>query len=119
RDGDHASAAREADGRLDADDAVDRRRTDDRSVCLGAKGRGAEVRRDRGCRAGARSAWVSVQEVRVVGLPASAAPTTRRVEAAKVGPFAEIRLAENDGASVAEPLGNRGVLSRSATDQGQ
>ena len=46
RDGDDASAAHQAERRLDADNSVHRRRTDDRAVRLRAHGRGAKVRGD-------------------------------------------------------------------------
>ena len=59
-------AAHQADRRLDADQAVDRRRTDDRAVGLGADADRREVGRDGRAGAGARAARVAIERVRVL-----------------------------------------------------
>src|SRR5207302_1134915 len=107
-----AGAAGEAYGRLQADDAAGEVRTGDRAVRLGAEGGGAEVGGDGDRGAGAGAARVLVQDVRVAGLPAAGAPAATGVGGAKVGPLAQVCLAEQHGACLAELPRDRRVLRR-------
>ena len=72
-----------------------------------------------GGRARAGAAGVAVEHVGVAGLAAPAAPAAGRVEAAEVGPLAEVGLAEDDGAGGAQARGDGGVLVRRVADQRQ
>src|SRR5206468_198483 len=77
RDGDDAGTGDQADGWLDAHDAVVVRGAHDGAVGLGADGDGGEVRGRRRARSGARPARVAIERVRVVALTAAAAPAAR------------------------------------------
>ena len=105
-------AADEADRRLQADDAVDRGRTDDAAVGLGADTDGGEAGGDRAAGAGARAARIAVEQVRVSRLSAAAAPTRRRTRRAEIRPFTQVGLAENNGTRVAQPRDQERVLLR-------
>ena len=110
RDRDDAGAADEADRRLDADDAVGRPRADDRPVGLRADRRRNEAGSHRDRRPRARSAGVPVEGVGIAALAAARAPAARRAGRAEVGPFAQVRLADEPGARLAQAPGHEGVL---------
>ena len=108
---DDAGPADEPDGRLDAHEAVHGRRAHHRAVGLGAHAHGGEARGDGGAGAGRRAARRAVERVRVPRLPADAAPAGRRARGAEVGPLAEVRLAEDHGAGLAELRDQRRISS--------
>ncbi len=97
-------AADQADGGLDADDAVVGRRADDRAVGLGADGQGAEAGGDGHARARARAAGVAVQHVGVARLAADAAPAARGIAGAEVGPLAQVGLGQDNRARPSRSL---------------
>ena len=105
--------------RLDADDAVGRRRAHDGAVGLGADGRRREVGGHRRPRARARPARVPVEDIGVPALAAPAAPPARRPGRPEVGPFAEVGLAEQQRPRLAQPGRDGGVLGRNPAGQGQ
>ena len=117
RDGNDARAAREPDGRLDPDHAVDARRADDRSVRLGSDRHRHEVRGDRDRRAGAGAAGRPVQHVRIPGLAAPGAPPARGRRRFEVRPLAHRRFAEDHGTGLPEPLRDGGVDTRPGANQ--
>ena len=63
-------------------------------------------------RSGAGPARVAVEHVRIAREAAAAAPAARRSRRAEVGPFAEIRLAEDDRAGRAQPRHEERVARR-------
>src|SRR5690242_18359537 len=73
-----SGATHETDGWFDAHERVRRRRTNDRSVSLGADCSGAKICRDRCPRTRARAARISIQHVRVLSLTTTSAPAARR-----------------------------------------
>ena len=68
-------------------------------------------------RAGARAGGSAVERVRIAALPAAPAPAARRMRRAEVRPLAEIRLAEDHRAGLAQPLDEK--ASRGGTRAGQ
>src|SRR5215467_14661656 len=59
------------------------------------------------------------EDVRVDALPSTPAPAAAWARRAEIGPLAEIGLAQDDGARVAEPLRHGGVLVWPRTRQAQ
>ena len=118
-DGNDPCPADQPHRRLDADDAVGRRRADDGAVGLGADGHRREVGRHRRPRARARAARVPVEDVGVAALAAPPAPPARRPGRPEVGPFAEVGLAEQHRPRLPQPGRHRGVLGRDPAGQGQ
>ena len=113
RDRDDPLLRHEAHGRLQPDHQVVPGGRDDRPVGLGPDGDGAQVRRRTDRRSGARPGRVEAQQVRVTREAAASAPSLEVVrldgetlggEAAEVGPFGEVRLAEDHGTGSAQPL---------------
>ena len=98
RNGHHALAADDADRGFEADQAVDRGRREDGAVGLGTDRRGAETRRGRDARAGARPGRVSGGIVGIADLAAHAAPAAAGARRAKIRPLAQVGLAQDDGA---------------------
>ena len=90
-----AVTAHQADGRLDADDAVDPGRTDDRAVGLGTYREYRESGRYRDGRAARRAARTAIEHVWISHLAADTAPATARVGGAEVRPLAQVRFAQN------------------------
>ena len=82
--------------------AVAARRRDDRAVGFGADGRRGQVGGDRGAGAGARAGRVAIERVRILRLPAAPAPAARRMRRAEVRPLAQVGLAEDDRARLAQ-----------------
>ena len=60
--------------------------------------------------AGARSAGIAIEHVGVLRLPAARAPAGRRPRRAEVGPLAQVGLAEDDRAGLAQPRDDEGIL---------
>ena len=116
-DRDDPRAAHQPDGRLDADDAVGRRRTHDRPVGLRPHRDGAEVGGDGRTRARARATRIPVQDERIAALPAPGAPPAGRAGRADVGPLAHVGLGQQDRARGPEPLGDVRVPRRDRTLQ--
>ena len=108
-DGHDAAATDQAECRLDSDDPVHCRRTDDRAVRLRADGHRAEAGRNRYCRARARAARIAVEHVGVVGLSAAAAPAAAGMAGAVVCPFAEVGLAQDQRAGLAQARHHAGI----------
>ena len=106
-----------ADGRLDAHNGVGLRRRHDRAAGLGSDRCSREVRRDRDRRSGARAGRTAIERVRIPGLPAARAPAARGVRRAEVRPLAQVGLAEDDGAGVAQARHDERILWRSGADQ--
>src|SRR5207302_7791954 len=98
RNGNDAGARDETDGRLDAHQAVDARRAGDRAVGLGTDGHERQVGRNGRARAGARPTGVAVEVVGILRLPAAPAPPGRGAFGSVVGPLAQVRLPEYEGA---------------------
>ena len=71
RDGNDPRSAHEADGRLDADNPADGRRAQDRAIGFRADGGRAEIGRDRHAGAGTRARRITIEGVRISGLPAA------------------------------------------------
>ena len=128
RDRDDPVLGDEADRRLESDDRVAARRTDDRAIRLGADGERTQVggRRDR--RARARAARVPGEAVGVPRRPAASAPAVeveprildrRRDEAPEVGPLGQVGLAQDHGAGIAQPGDQARVAWDPAADQGE
>ena len=61
---------------------------------------------------GARTGRIAVERVRILRQPAAAAPAARRVRRSEIRPLAEVRLAEDDRARLAETPHDEGVLRR-------
>ena len=97
---------------FDADDAIDTCRTDNRSIRFRTDSDGRQVRGNRNCRAARGPAGVSQEIIRILRLPAQAAPATRGVLGPEIGPFAEVRFAENDSAGLAHCLDKKRVVRR-------
>ncbi len=91
-----------------------RRGADDRAVGLGADGHGAQARRGGRARAAARSAGVAIERIRVARQPATPAPAAGGVLGAEVRPLAQVRLAEQHGAGLAQARDDAGVAQRDA-----
>ena len=87
------------------------RRRDDRAVGFRADRGRRQVGRDGRAGAGARAGRVAIERVRVPRLSAAAAPAAGRMRRAEVGPFAQVRLAEDDRAGLAQPLDDERVAS--------
>ena len=128
RDRDHAVLRDEPDRRLEPDDRVARRRADDRAIGLRADRHGTQVggRRDRRARAGA--ARIRAEVVGIAGEPAARAPAVeieaglldrRRDDAAEVGPFGQVGLAQDDRTRRPQPGDDRRVAADPAAEQGQ
>ena len=107
-----ARAAEKADCRLDADERIGLCRRHDRPVRLRADGRGRQIRRYGDRRPRARAGGIAIQRVRVPRLTAAGAPAARRVRRSEIGPLAQIRLPEDDGASVSEPRDDERIRGR-------
>ena len=71
-----------------------------------------EVRGDRRAGARARAGRVAIERVRILRLPAAAAPAAGRVRRAEVRPLAQVRLAEDDRARLAQARDDERVLRR-------
>ena len=102
-DGDDAAPAPEAHGGLDAHHAAERGGSDDGAVGLGADGDGAEIGGHRSTRSRTGAAGVTVQHVGVLGLPAPAAPAAAGPCGPEIGPLAEVGLAQQHRACLAQP----------------
>ncbi len=119
RDRDDAAAAHHADRRLQAHQPAHRRRAQDAAVGFGADADGGQAGGDRRAGAGARAAGIAIEHIGVPGLPAARAPARRRTRRPEVGPLAEIRLAEDDRAGVAQPRHQEGVGRRLVIGEGE
>ena len=119
RDRHDAGATRQANRRLDAGDTALPRRAHDRAVGLRRERGGRERGRDGGSGTGARAARIAIEYVRIAALAADAAPAARALEAAEVRPLAQVRLADDHRACVAQPLRDRRILERRRADQRQ
>ena len=119
RDRNDAAAADESHRRLQSDQSIHRRGADDAAVGLGADADRGQARRDRRAGAGARAAGIAIEHVGVLRLPAARAPAGRRPRRAEVRPLAEVRLAEDDGAGLAQARDDEGVLPRLVRRQRQ
>src|SRR5215813_15138066 len=106
---DDARSADKSERRLDAYERVDVRRRHDRAIGLRAHGNGGKIRRHGDAGSGTRSGRVAIERVRVPGLTAASAPSTRRVCRSEVGPLTEIGLSQNDGAARPQSLDDEGV----------
>ena len=111
RDGNRndARAAHQPHRRFQADEPVHRRGTDDAAVGLGADADGGEAGGDCRAGAGARSARVAIEHVRILRLSTARAPAGGGSRGAEVRPFAQVRLAEDHGAGIAQALHEEGV----------
>jgi hypothetical protein len=118
-DRDDAALGDEADGGLEADEAVDGGGAEDAAVGLGADADEGEAGRDRGAGAGARAAGVVVEGVGVAGEAAAAAPAGGGAWGAEVGPLAEVGLAEDDDAGLAQVGDEGGVDERAVIGEGE
>ncbi len=99
------------------DESAHRRRRDDAAIGFGAHCRGAQAGGDRGSRSGTRSRRIAVQAIRIARLPSASAPSAGGMAGAIVGPFAQISLAQDDGARVAQAGDQRGVFGSWSTRQ--
>jgi len=102
RDRQDALPADQAHGGLQADHPIDRRRAQDAAVGLGAHADGRQVGgyRHRAARAGA--AGIAVQCIGVAGLSAASAPARGRMRRTEIGPLAQVGLAEDHRAGLAQ-----------------
>src|SRR6185437_11372446 len=82
-------------------------------------GDSAEIRRHCLARSRAGPAGVAVEQVRVPGLAAAAAPATGGSGGPEVGPFAEVGLAQQYGAGLPEPGDDEGIFCRFMTLESQ
>ena len=69
--------------------------------------------------AGARSAGVAIEHVRILRLSAARAPARRRSRRSEVGPLAQVGLAEDDGACRAHPRDGERIALRPVVCQRQ
>src|SRR4030095_8961706 len=60
----------------------------------------------------AGTAGIAVENVRIAALTTDAAKTARALIAPEVGPLAQVRLADDDRARIAQPLRDRRILAR-------
>ena len=81
--------------RLNAGKAVRGRRAHDGAVCFGANPDRSEICGDAGARTGAGSASIAVERIGIFREAATSTPAAGRMTGTDVGPFAEIRFAEN------------------------
>ena len=113
------AAADQSQRGLDADDAVHGGGADDRAVGLAADRHRDQSGRHRGRGAGAGAAGIAIEHIRIAGLPAAPAPAAAGVVRAEVGPFAEVGLAQDQRASLAQPLDQAGIARRRRIGQRQ
>ncbi len=109
RDRDDAVAADQADRRLQPDHAADRGRADDAAVGFGADAGGGEVGRNGDRAAGTGAAGIAIQHVGIAGLAAAGAPSGSGMGGTEVRPFAQVGLAQDDRAGLAQALDQEGV----------
>ena len=112
RDRHDPAPADQPDGRFQTHDAVDRGGADDGAVRLGADGCDAKPRRHGDGRSGARAGRRTVERVGIARLPTAPAPAAGGVRRAKVSPFAQISLPEDDSAACPQPRNQRRVRRR-------
>src|SRR5581483_1052876 len=108
REGDKAVARDTSVGRLDADDATQRRRLADGPTCVGPKGSGDEASRHR---RGASTAGAARHPRGVVRI--ACGPERRVLRGRTHGKLVEVRLADHDGAGFGQAGNDRGVVWRS------
>ena len=111
-DRDDTGAAPQPECRLDPDDAVGAGRADDRAVRLGADGRDREIGSRDDAGAGARAAWVAIEDVGHVRLAPDAAPAARRRAGTEIGPLGQVGLADDDRAGGLQPRRDERVAGR-------
>ena len=112
-------AREQAERGLESDDAVHRRRADDRTVCFGSDADRSHEGGDGHCAAGARSARRAIEHIRIFGQSTDCAPAADGIVGAKVRPFAEICFAQNHCARRSQVRDDGRVTSRNVVDQGQ
>src|SRR5262249_29865142 len=91
--------------------------TNNRTICFSPDCYRTEICSHGRTRTGTRTTWITVQHVRISGLPAASTPTTRRFTRTKVGPLAEVCLAENDCARFTEFSRHERITLRLRTNQ--
>src|SRR5579864_5624999 len=112
RDGNDSGATDQAHGRLDAGQAIRRGGTDDRSVGLGANAAGSEIGGHACTCAGARSAGIAVERIRILRQSAPSAPAAGGVTGANVRPLTQVGLAKDYRSGLPQLRRNEGVLGR-------
>ena len=108
-DGNDSGAGDQAEGRLDSHDGIHRGRPDNGPVGLRADSGRRKVARDRHAGAGTGAAGRPVGRIGVADLPAAARPAAGRARGTEVRPFAEIGLAEQHRAGLAQAPGDMAV----------
>ncbi|MNL32335.1 hypothetical protein D3C87_1541800 [compost metagenome] len=110
-------AADQAHGRLEPDHAVDRGRTGDRAVRLGADGHRRQANGHGHRAARGRTARRPLRIIGIARLPADRTPAADRIRRADVGPFRQIGLAEDDRPGDPQTRHQRRVTARRIGDQ--
>ena len=119
RNRNYAGAAYQTHRRLDPYNSIGRRWADDRPVGFCSNGNRTQIRGNRGARSRARAAGVAIQHVWISGQPAASAPPAGRMAGTDVGPFTQVRLAQNDRACCTQTLHDKRILERLGSNHRQ
>jgi hypothetical protein len=119
RDRDDVAAREQPHGGPHPDDAHDGRGAEDRAGGVGAERRGAQARRHRGPAPRARAAGRAVERMRVAREASHRAPAADRLGGAHVRPLAQVGLAEDERAGLAQASHDGGVAARDVVLEGE
>src|SRR5581483_11961499 len=107
-----ACAANQTKRRFDSHQRISIRGTKKRAVGFSSHTYRREIRRDSRAGAGPRSAWPAIETVRIPGLTAASAPAAGRITGTKVRPLAQVCLADDYRARIAQSSRHERVLWR-------